>query len=119
MWRGQRVAREPLEAPLRPANPMRNRVAAILIAGAFLAAIAATAVGAAVYLRPKPAPSYKFPVTPPENTTYRMPSLSPDGLNLTLSAMGKEGKLVLWLRRLDAVHPAAIPGTDGGVGPFW
>ena len=115
----QRVVAEPLEAPVRPASRLRGRMTAILIAGAFLAAIAATAVGAAVYLRPKPAPSYKFPVTPPENTTYRMPSLSPDGLNLTLSAMGKEGKLVLWLRRLDAVHPAAIPGTDGGVAPFW
>jgi Tol biopolymer transport system component len=115
----QRVVAEPLEAPLRTAKPMRNRVAAILIAGAFLLAVAATAVGAVMYLRPKPAPSYKFPVTPPEHTTYRMPSLSPDGLNLTLSAIGKEGKLVLWLRRLDAVHPAVIPGTEGGVAPFW
>jgi hypothetical protein len=114
----QRVVAEPLEAPLRPANPMRNRAAAILIAGAFLA-VAATAVGAVIYLHPKPAPSYKFPVTPPEDTTYRMPSLSPDGLNLTLSAIGKEGKLVLWLRRLDAMHPAMIPGTEGGVAPFW
>ncbi|MGA3017239.1 MAG: hypothetical protein ABSF62_08980, partial [Bryobacteraceae bacterium] len=115
----QRVLAEPLEAPLRQASPMRNRVAAILIAGAFLAAIAATAVGAVMFLRPKPAPSYKFPVTPPEHTTYRMPSLSPDGLNLTLSAIGKEGKLVLWLRRLDAMHSAVIPGTEGGVAPFW
>jgi Tol biopolymer transport system component len=116
---GRRVTAEPLEAPLRTAAAMRSRVAAILIAGAFLVVVAAAAVGAAIYLHPKPAPSYKFPVTPPEHTTYRMPSLSPDGLNLTLSAIGKEGKLVLWLRRLDAMHPAAIPGTEGGVAPFW
>jgi Tol biopolymer transport system component len=114
----QRVAAEPLAAPLQAANPMRGRLSAILITGACLA-VAATAVGAVIYLHPKPAPSYKFPVTPPEHTTYRMPSLSPDGLNLTLSAIGKEGKLVLWLRRLDAMHPAVIPGTEGGVAPFW
>ncbi len=99
-------------------KPMGGRIAAILIVGAFLA-VAATAVGAVMYLHPKPPPSYKFPVTAPEHTTYRMPSLSPDGLNLTLSAIGKEGKLVLWLRRLDAMHPAVIPGTEGGVAPFW
>src|ERR1035438_7325142 len=98
---------------------MRTGMAAILIAGALLAVVAVAAVGTVIYLRPKPAPSYKFPVTPPEHTTYRMPSLSPDGLNLTLSAIGKEGKLVLWLRRLDAMHPAVIPGTEGGVAPFW
>jgi len=115
----QRVAAEPLEAPLRPARPMRDRMAAILIAGVFLVVIAAAAVVAVMYLRPKPAPSFTFPVTPPEHTTYRMPSLSPDGLNLTLSAIGKEGKLVLWLRRLDALHPAMVPGTEGGVAPFW
>ena len=116
----QGMAGEPVAAAPRKAAPMRNRMLAILVAGAFLAVIAAAAVlGTVIYLRPKPAPSYKFPVTPPEDTTYRMPSLSPDGLNLTLSAIGKEGKLVLWLRRLDAMHPAAIPGTEGGVAPFW
>src|ERR1022692_2711252 len=115
----QRVVAEPLQAPPRKATLMRNRMAAILIAGALLAVVAVAAVGTVIYLRPKPAPSYKFPVTPPEHTTYRMPSLSPDGLNLTLSAIGKEGKLVLWLRRLDAMHPAVIPGTEGGVAPFW
>jgi eukaryotic-like serine/threonine-protein kinase len=107
----------PREA-LHLAVPMRSRVAAIVILVSFLA-VAATAVGAVLYLHPKPAPSYKFPVTPPEHTTYRMPSLSPDGLNLTLSAIGKEGKLVLWLRRLDAMHPEIISGTEGGVAPFW
>ena len=115
----QRVVAEPLEAPIRTATPMRSRMAAILIAGAFLAVLAAVGVAAVMHLHPKPAPSYKFPVVPPEHTTYRMPSLSPDGLNLTLSAIGKEGKLVLWLRRLDAMHPAVIPGTEGGVAPFW
>jgi len=115
----QRVVAAPLETPPRTATPVRSRLAAILIVGAFLAVVAAAAVTAVIYLRPKPAPSYTFPVTPPEHTTYRMPSLSPDGLNLTLSAIGKEGKLVLWLRRLDAMHPVVIPGTEGGVAPFW
>jgi len=116
---GRLLVTEHPEAPRRTAIPMRKRVAAILIAGAFLAIMAAAGVAAVIYLRPKPAPSYKFPVAPPEHTSYQMPSLSPDGLNLTISAIGTEGKLVLWLRRMDAMHPAVIPGTEGGVAPFW
>src|ERR1017187_9673392 len=72
----QRVVAEPLEAPIRTATPMRRRVAAILIAGAFLAVLAAAGVAAVMHLHPKPAPSYKFPLFRPEHTTYRMPSLS-------------------------------------------
>lgn len=113
-----RTATLPTEWTFGAPGPIRNRLAVLLLIGVCLA-VAATAIAAAVYLRPKPAPGYKFPVTPPEHTTYRMPSLSPDGLSLTLSAIGQEGKLVLWLRRLDAMHPTVIPGTEGGVAPFW
>jgi Tol biopolymer transport system component len=116
---GGRVVVQPLDAPPGAAKQMRNRLAAILIAAAFLVLAATAVVAGVTYLHPKPAPSYRFSVLSPEHTTYRMPSISPDGINLALSATGKEGKPVLWLRRLNAMSPAVIEGTEGGVAPFW
>ena len=61
----------------------------------------------------------KFPVAPPENTSYRMPAVSPDGRYVVVQSEGPEGKPMLWLRALDAMKPNVIPGTEGGFAPFW
>jgi len=61
----------------------------------------------------------KFPVAPPENTSYRMPAVSPDGRYVVVQSEGPEGKPMLWLRPLDAMKPNVIPGTEGGFAPFW
>jgi Tol biopolymer transport system component len=60
-----------------------------------------------------------FPVAPPENTSYRMPAISPDGRNVVLQSAGPEGKPMLWLRALDVMKPKVIPGTEGAFAPFW
>ena len=91
-----------------------------VIAGA-LFALAATSVAAVLLLQQKPAPAVlKFAVTQPENTSYPgMPSVSPDGRYLTFSAVGPEGKRMLWLRPLDALHASVIQGSEGASAPFW
>ena len=101
-----------------PASLFRRRFGVIGIASL---AVAATSVAAVLYLHQKPAqPVLKFTVTQPENTTYPgMPAVSPDGRYLTFSAAGPEGKRLLWLRPLDALHATVIPGTEGGSAPFW
>ena len=48
-----------------------------------------------------------------------MPSVSPDGRYLTFSAVGPEGKRMLWLRPLDALHATVIQGSEGASAPFW
>ncbi len=48
-----------------------------------------------------------------------MPSVSPDGRYLTFSAVGPEGKRMLWLRPLDALHATIIQGSEGASAPFW
>ena len=91
----------------------------LVFLGPVFLAVAATAVAAVLYLHQKPAPVYNFAVAPPERSTYRMPAVSPDGRSLIVSAQGPEGKAMLWLRHLDEMSPFPIPGTEGGVAPFW
>jgi len=93
-----------------------------IMGGAALAvALAATLVTVVILLRSKPsAPVLKFSVTQPENTSFPgMPSVSPDGRYLTFSAVGPEGRRMLWLRPLDALHASIIQGSEGASAPFW
>jgi eukaryotic-like serine/threonine-protein kinase len=46
-------------------------------------------------------------------------ALSPDGSAVAFSAIGATGQPMLWLRRLDSLTPAPIPGTETGAFPFW
>jgi hypothetical protein len=100
------------------ASFFQKRVWLIGIAGL---ALAATSVAAVLLLQQRPvAPVLKFAVTQPENTSFPgMPAVSPDGRYLTFSAVGQEGKRMLWLRPLDALHASMIPGTEGASAPFW
>jgi Tol biopolymer transport system component len=100
------------------ANAIRQRV---WLLGGAAALVLFSGVGAAFYLHKKPsAPVLKFAVTQPEHTSYPgMPAVSPDGRYLTFSAVGPEGKRMLWLRPLDALHATVIPGTEGASAPFW
>jgi Tol biopolymer transport system component len=93
----------------------------IWIVGGAAALLLVTGAAAAFYLHQKPVVSVlKFAVTQPEHTSYPgMPAVSPDGRYLTFSAVGPEGKRMLWLRPLDALHATIIPGTEGASAPFW
>ena len=89
--------------------------------GAALIGVAVLSIAAVLYLHQRPAaPVLRFAVSPLEHTSYPgTPSVSPDGRFLTFSALGPEGKPMLWLRPLDALHANVIPGTEGGFAPFW
>jgi Tol biopolymer transport system component len=66
-----------------------------------------------------PAQVVKFPMAAPDNASYRMPAVSPDGRFVVVQSDGPEGKPMLWLRPLDAMKPTLLPGTEGGFAPFW
>jgi Tol biopolymer transport system component len=105
------------EPPVR-SDALRRRFWAL---GAVLLAAAVLFIAAGLYWHQRPAaPVLKFAVPAPEHTTYPgTPSVSPDGRFLAFSALGPEGKRMLWLRPLDALHASVIPGTEGGFAPFW
>ncbi len=111
----------PYQAPPAPAKVGFGLQPRVWLIGAALLALAATSVAAALFLHRKPGPAVlKFSVTQPENTSYPgMPSVSPDGRYLAFSAVGPEGKRMLWLRPLDALHATLIQGSEGASAPFW
>jgi Tol biopolymer transport system component len=117
----RRVPRRPvylIPEPPVPVDVFRRRFWAM---GAALVAVAVFSVAAVLYFHQRPAvPVLRFAVSPPEHTSYPgTPSVSPDGRFLTFSALGPEGKRMLWLRPLDALHATVIQGTEGGFAPFW
>ena len=93
----------------------------IWVIGAAVLALAASSLAGVMFLQRRPAPAgLKFAVFQPENTSYPgMSSVSPDGRYLTFSAVGPEGKRMLWLRPLDALHATLIQGSEGASSPFW
>ena len=94
----------------------------LLIGGLVLLALAASSLAAVLILQRRPAPPsvLKFPVATPQDASYPgTPVISPDGRYLTFSAVGPEGKRMLWLRPLDEEHAQTVPGTEGASAPFW
>ena len=117
----RKVPRRPayfIPEPPAPVDVFRRRFWAM---GAALIVVAVVSIAAILYWHQRPVvPVLRFAVSPPEHTSYPgTPSVSPDGRFLTFSALGPEGKRMLWLRPLDALHASVIPGTEGGFAPFW
>jgi len=46
-------------------------------------------------------------------------AISPDGTRAVFSAVGEDGRVTLWLRRMESLEPQRLPGTEGGQFPFW
>lgn len=79
------------------------------------------------------APVERLPVafrfTLPENWHFReadAPTVSPNGRHIIFSASpaavaadGNVARRALWLRNLDASEASILPGSEGGVAPFW
>jgi DNA-binding winged helix-turn-helix (wHTH) protein len=59
----------------------------------------------------------RFTVAPPENTSYTVARVSPDGRSLALMTVDAFGKARLWVRRLDTL--AAQPLAAAEFWPFW
>jgi Tol biopolymer transport system component len=91
------------------------------------AGVLAALLGAAVWmLWPKPATPaqpVRFSLNPPAQSQFAFPffgqSVSPDGRFIVFSAGSASTQASLWLRPVDSVDARALPGTEGGNGPFW
>jgi eukaryotic-like serine/threonine-protein kinase len=91
---------------------------------ASVAAVAAVATGLGAYWYTHrgraPAPMYRFPVAPPDGTTYGgLFALSPDGQRLVFTAANAAGVTALWIRPLDALSSEPLAGTEDARYPFW
>jgi serine/threonine protein kinase/Tol biopolymer transport system component len=62
----------------------------------------------------------KLSILPPEGATFdrELPAVSPDGRHVAFQAL-TAGQTQLWVRDLDSLTSRPLPGTEGGVRPFW
>ena len=68
----------------------------------------------------------RFEVPPPKGMTFNLDPIipgpgvvSPDGRLLTFSARDAEGKVLLYVRPIDATEARVLEGTDDAFYPFW
>src|SRR5262245_580055 len=64
------------------------------------------------------APEIKFPIPPPEKSSFDHIAVSPDGRWLAFTA-ATGGKVQLWLRAFNSAEAKSIAGTEGAIHPFW
>jgi Tol biopolymer transport system component len=65
-------------------------------------------------------------IPPPEKMEFHLAAfhpgpvaVSPDGQRLAFAARGADGKVLLWVRALDALTAQPLAGTEGAGFPFW
>jgi Tol biopolymer transport system component/tRNA A-37 threonylcarbamoyl transferase component Bud32 len=89
-------------------------------AGWATAALAAAALGVvtAYYSSQPPAPQLRVQINTPAMSDGFSLALSPDARRLVFPVAGG-GKAQLWMRALDSLNAAPLPGTDGATFPFW
>jgi eukaryotic-like serine/threonine-protein kinase len=106
------------EAHARRLVPWAAAVAAVILAGLF---------AARDFMRkPEPLPAIVSQIAAPPNTRFVLtginaapPILSPDGERVAFSAIGPDGRQLLWVRTLNLATAQTLDGTDGAMFPFW
>jgi Tol biopolymer transport system component len=114
-------------APALPGRTSRITRERIAWATAAILLCALAAVSAIAYhLQKDASPSamvVRAMIPPPADRQFpsgSVAALSPDGRQVVVSVRDNQGKRALWLRSLnDAGEGRIVPGTDGGLAPFW
>ena len=114
-------SRWPPRAPQRRAPMQISLRQALALIGGAMVAIAAMAGFAMAFLRPRPVlPVVNFRVAFPDNTSQPgPPAVSPDGRLVAMTAVGTDGRRMLWLRALDDLRMTRVAGSEGAHAPFW
>jgi serine/threonine protein kinase len=101
-----------------------GRILVAATAALFLAALALAVIHLQEQPEEKLAAAFTFTV--PEGWKFRWfdaPAVSPDGKSIVFSAVPSSeqaGRTVsLWMRSLDTNEAKILPGTEGGISPFW
>ncbi len=107
-------------SPRRPGRGVRwRRISIVALIAVSLAAIAAAV---AIFLRRAPdatTPTRLSVFTPGLISPQLSATISPDGHQLAFVSTGGSGKLMLWIRALDALEARVLPGTENAAHPFW
>jgi serine/threonine protein kinase/Tol biopolymer transport system component len=62
----------------------------------------------------------RFAWTLPEGTTlFSAPAVSPDGRRICWTGLGESGARHVFVREMSSLEARPVPGTEGGLHPFW
>jgi eukaryotic-like serine/threonine-protein kinase len=108
-------------APHAVAGSGRRKNNPVWILASFLLMAALAALTFAYFHRsPSPAPTIRFAFAPPENTSVETAmAFSPDGQILAFVVASRDGKDLIWSRRMSDSSAAPLAGTEGATFPFW
>ncbi len=121
-WQSVRELKHALEWAGQPTPGRRIGARRVWIVG-LAAAVLAVAVGLALIRRPRGLPGARpvrlpLAVPPKSQVGFGPNAVSPDGQRIALAMSGDQVPR-LFVRRLDALDPTEIPGSERGIGPFW
>jgi len=104
---------------------LRSRRLAWLTVAAVIVALAVDGIYFALFA-PQSKQILRTAILPPEKTVFvttppdsGVPVLSPDGTKLAFVARDGKGQLSLYLRSMNSLTAQQLPGTMGGIHPFW
>ncbi len=123
-WIAEGGSQAGVAAPVAARRKNRER---LWMSAAVLFAVLAAALGVVLLRSPRePVRVLRSSIAPPSGAAFWLdpatpgpPALSPDGRRLAFSARAADGKILLYVRSLDAVEPVALAGTDDAQYPFW
>jgi len=101
--------------------PVAVAAALVLGVGAFFAARSSRAPAGGDVVSFVVYPPEKTAFSAPLNTTISLPqfALAPDGRSIVFVAQAAGARPMLWVRSLEHVSAATLPGTENAVHPFW
>src|SRR5512146_377929 len=116
-----RLSPDDAESVTAPARSRLSWVVAIAIA-----VVLGALTGFFLHHGTPAAPSIRAVLNPPPDTHFRLtsdlggpPVLSPDGAYVAFTAIDKDGKTNLWVRRMNAGDARMLPDTSDAIFPFW
>ena len=114
------------EAPPETDAPAASRNRLFWLVAIAAAIIVGVVAGFFLHHGAPAAPSVRAVLNPPADTRFRLttdlagpPVLSPDGAYVAFTAIDKDGKTNLWVRRMNAGDPRILPDTNDAIFPFW
>jgi eukaryotic-like serine/threonine-protein kinase len=115
----------PAAAGLSP-SPSRRRERLGWAAAVVGAMIVGALSGVFLYRSSQSTRTIRTVINPPEKTTLNLtgdfagpPVLSPHGNSIAFATTDAEGKTQLWIRPTNSLEAHILPGTEGGIFPFW